>query len=130
MSEEKKITSLDELDAKMAEQKERMKEKSEQVQQPPPDQVRHTPWTDKMQDSFRQELVKSQKCMACKNQNFGQYIIILNHIQVMRESLPLPTLVCSRCGTLFIPKWARRIANQAIEQENKIVKQMSPPGDE
>ncbi|MHA2084583.1 MAG: hypothetical protein ACXABD_12575 [Candidatus Thorarchaeota archaeon] len=43
----------------------------------------------------------------------------------MRERIPLPTLICGQCGTLFVPKWARKVVNKAIAMENKIVKQQS-----
>ena len=124
---DEKITTLDELDKKMAEQKARMKEKVQKEQQPPPEQLRHTPWTDKMSDVFKENIEKSQKCSTCNWQNFGQSIVLLNTIFVMKEKLPLPTFICSQCGTLFVPKWARTVANQAIDQENKIMKQMTSP---
>ena len=120
-----KITTLEQLDAKMAEQRARLQEKKQEKVEPP-ELIEHTPFTDQMTEVFREEVAKSQKCRVCNWQNYGQFIIILNHIQIMRENLPLPTIVCEGCGSLFIPKWARKVANQAIAQENKIIKQMSP----
>jgi hypothetical protein len=119
-----KIKTLEELDKKMAEQKERLKEKKEEtkVQQPPPEQF-HAPYTTEMHEAFKENVVKSIKCWACGWQNFGQLLVLMNTIEAMRERIPLPTLICGQCGTLFVPKWARKVVNKAIAMENKIVKQ-------
>ena len=122
---EEKITTLDELDVKMKEQKERLQQKQKEEHKTTKMEV-FTPWTDKMEIAFRENIEKSQKCWACSWQNFGKLIVMMNHIDVMRENLPLPTVVCGRCGALFIPKWVRAVATQAIDQERKIIKQMQP----
>jgi hypothetical protein len=51
--------------------------------------------------------------------------VLVLWIEAMRERIPLPTLICGQCGTLFVPKWARKVVNKAIAMENKIVKQQS-----
>jgi hypothetical protein len=119
-----KIKTLEELDAKMAEQKERLDKKKETVQQPPPEQL-HVPYTDEMHEAFKENIGKSIKCWSCGWQNFGQLLMLMNSIEAMRERIPLPTLICGQCGTLFVPKWARKVVNKAIAMENKIVKQQS-----
>jgi hypothetical protein len=124
MTEDKKITSLEELDKKMREQKERMARKKEEAPKQPIVPPETAPFTQKMEQTFRENIQKSIKCMACNYQNFGSLIVMMNFIDVMKEHLPIPTLICGQCGTLFVPKWARRVINQAIAQENKILKQV------
>jgi len=114
------IVDLDDLDKKIKEQQDRL------VQKPPEeDKVRvegQFPWTTKMRDAFEEEILKSEKCRACNWMNAGQKIIIMNRIAVMREELPIITVICRQCGGLFVPKWCRKIMLQAIEEENKILK--------
>jgi hypothetical protein len=126
-----KITTLDELDQKMREQKERFKEKQEsEVKPPDPSQgIEHAPFTEEMEATFAENVRKSQKCQ-CGWQNYGKYIVLLNFLEVMKETLPVPTIVCTQCGSLFVPKWARRIVNKAIEQENLIIKSQVRAADE
>lgn len=127
MTEDKsKITTLEELDAKILEQQARTK--AEKQKEPSDAEKRahleqHLPFTFKMEEAFKEHVKKSIKCLACNWQNFGQLLMMMNYITVMKEQLPIPTIICGKCGVLFVPKWARRIMKQAIEQENKIIKQ-------
>jgi hypothetical protein len=127
-----KITSLEELDKKMLEQKERFQKEQTQNQTQAPDPaqpIEHAPFTEEMEQGFKDNMQKSQRC-KCGWQNFGKYIVLLNFLDVMRETLPVPTIVCTQCGSLFVPKWARRIVNKAIDQENKIIKSQMRAADE
>jgi len=125
-----KIKTLEELDKKMAEQKQRLDQKKEEdTAQAPPPEMMHLPYTEKMHEAFKEHITKSTKCRACGWQNFGQLLMLMNRIEAMREQIPLPTMICGQCGTLFVPKWARKIVNQAIAMENKIVKQSGGPTD-
>jgi hypothetical protein len=113
------IVSLDDIDKKIKEQQDRLD------QQPKVDKVKiegQFPWTTKMRDAFESEILKSEKCRACNWMNAGQKVIIMNRIAVMREELPVITIICRQCGSLFVPKWCRKIMLQAIEEENKILK--------
>lgn len=118
------VINMDAIDEKIKEQQERLNERPEVVQ---PQQVDMSgrPWTMKMKEAFEAEVNKSVVCKACNYQNFGQPLFILNFMAVMREQLPLPTQVCKQCGSLFIPKWARKVLNQAIAEEKKILKRES-----
>lgn len=123
MAEDKSIQTIDELDRKIQEQKQRLGDRIDPPQeQPIPDHMRHLPWTKKMEEAFKENIVKGQKCLACNWMNTGQMLAMMNYIEVMRENLPIPTLICRHCGTLFVPKWARKVINQAFEQQNKILK--------
>jgi hypothetical protein len=131
MTEDKrtKISSLEELDKKMQEQRARMKKKAEeqaqpeQVQAPDPQQIYHAPFTEEMEKVFREHISKSIKCQ-CGWQNFGNVIVLMNTMDIMKEKLPVPTIICTQCGSLFIPKWVRRVINKAIAAENRIMKQV------
>ncbi len=132
MTEDKttKIATLEELDAKILEQKERVKEeaaKQPSVEEKRKEMQEHLPFTFKMEEAFKENIKKSNKCLACNWMNYGQVLMMMNYIEVMKESLPIPTFICGQCGVLFVPKWARRIMKQAIEQENKIIKQETGP---
>lgn len=128
MTEDKttKITTLDDLDSKILEQQARLKEEKAKL----PDSAakreemrEHLPFTAAMEDAFKDNIKKSTKCLACNWQNFGKILMMMNYVEVMKESLPVPTLICGQCGGLFVPKWARKVMKQAIEQENRIIKQ-------
>ena len=114
------IVDLEQLDKKIAEQKTRMKHQPDKPQEP---DLSHLPWTEKMKEAFQSEIQKAIKCMSCNWMNHGQMLIMMNYMDVMKEKLPLPTLVCKQCGSMFLPKYVRRIAMQALEQQNKIIKQ-------
>ena len=126
MTEGKKITSLEELDKKMAEQRKRMREahKAAPPQGHSPAQPMQGPFGDAMERAFRENINKGIKCGACNWLNHGQKLVIMQTMEVMKEILPIPTIMCGQCGSLFVPKWARRVVRQAIEQENKIIKQV------
>lgn len=123
-----KIETLEDIDAKIIEQQERMKEeeqeKKETEGQLTEEQVKERlPFTYKMEQIFKENIKKAQKCLACNWQNYGQILLMMNYIEIMGEQLPIPTFICQQCGGLFVPKWARRIMKQAVDQENKIIKQ-------
>lgn len=113
------LADMSKLDAMIAKQKERLDERPEA---PPERPTGAFPWTHKMSDAFDEEIMKSEKCRACNWMNSGQKIILVNRITVMRESLPVVSVICRQCGSVFVPKWCRKIMLQAIEEENKIMK--------
>lgn len=114
------FASLDEIDKRIQEQKERLDTKPEEPTQTP---TTSNPWNDKMREAFETEIQKGEKCRACNWMNTGEKVILVNYINVMRERLPIPSIICRQCGSIFVPKWARKIMMQAIELENKILKQ-------
>lgn len=121
-----KIKTLEDLDSKIQEQKTRLEKEKKQepsTEEKRMEMAKHLPFTVKMEDAFKDGVKKSNKCLACGWMNYGQVLMMMNYIEVMKESLPIPTFICGQCGVLFVPKWARRIMKQAIEQENKIIKQ-------
>jgi hypothetical protein len=114
------IVNLEDVDRKIKEQQERLAQKPEV-----PDTIEvegQFPWTTKMRDAFETEILKSEKCRSCNWMNTGQKVIIMNRVTVMREQLPVITVICRQCGSLFVPKWCRKIMLQAIEEENKVLK--------
>ncbi len=122
--EEKKtgLVDLDELDKKIAEQTQRLeKQEAQQVQQQQLEA--EMPWTTKMQQQFKENIMKSVKCGACNWQNTGQKVVMMHRMQIMRESLPVVSIICKNCGSLFVPKWCRTVINQAIEKENRLMKE-------
>jgi len=125
MQEGKKtsVVNLDELDKRIAEQTERLEERKAQEDQRSAQLEAELPWTTKMHESFRENILKSAKCSACNWLNTGQKLVMMNRIQVMREALPVVSIVCKQCGAQFVPKWCRQIMNQAIEKENRLLKE-------
>lgn len=125
MEEKKKsaVVDLDDLDKKIKEQQQRLVEQEQQKQAEAPPLEQELPWTAKMQTVFKENIMKSLKCHACNWQNHGQKIIMMQRMSIMRESLPVISVICKNCGTQFVPKWCRKVINQAIETENRIMKE-------
>jgi hypothetical protein len=121
------IIDLDDLDKKIAEQRDRLDQQPRQDKRQVVDEGQIPPFTKKMYEAFQEEIGKTDKCHSCNYMNYGNKIIQMSSIQVMNEALPVPTIICGQCGSLFVPKWVRKVLNQAIEAENKIVKARQEP---
>ena len=120
------LADLSKLDKMIEEQKQRMEDRPENTQtQTGQMPMGEFPWTMKMKEAFEENIMKSEKCRACNWMNMGQKVVLMNRIQVMRENIPIISIICRQCGTQFVPKWCRKIMLQAIEKENQIMKARS-----
>ena len=99
------------LEERIRLQQERLKRR-----EPKPGLRDQFPWTTEMVEKFKEEIVSGEKCTICKHYNLPRTspVVYLISLPVKGEKLPLPVLICNKCGGHFTPNWARKIAKRAL----------------
>ena len=128
------IMTMEDIDRKMAEQKRRFAERPEQ-------EIKGPVGIHSIEDlpPFSKEMVEafqlwaagekySAKCPSCGwliTTRRGPAPVVLPHsVGIMGEQIPLPTVLCKKCGIMFVPKFALEIVNRAGREATLVLERM------
>jgi len=90
------------------------------VDKPRPE-AKDFPWTTKMGQEIEREVQLNQRCPSCKHFNKpDSHLVFPMRFDILGESVPLLIWICNQCGTVFAPRWGRKIIQEGVREQLKL----------
>lgn len=90
------------------------------VDKPRPE-AKDFPWTHRMAQEIEREVKLNQRCPGCKHMNKSDsHLVFPMRFDILGESVPLLIWICNQCGTLFAPRWGRKIITEGVREQLKL----------